>query len=327
MLLPVHQFVKPASLGEGLELLRQAGESARVMGGGTDVVFNMRNRLMKPRVLLSLRELPELQGVEARPDGWLRVGAGARLTDLIADETLAMRYPALVTAMRAVASVHVRNMATLGGNLNLDTRCWYANQTQEWRAAKGGCLKTGVDACHVISTAKTCVAINNADTPPALIALGAHVTLASAAGLRTVPLADFYRADGLHHTIRKPDEVMTEVLIPPAAGRLVFFKDTARQGIDFAYASIAAWAPGRGTQRPGLRMVLGSLTPAPAILVRPVEIAMQHGLGDSYIEEAAAAVREELGALTNLYTPAAYKRELARALVRRALLALREEQP
>jgi 4-hydroxybenzoyl-CoA reductase subunit beta len=324
MLLPAHQFVKPVNLDEGLDVLRRGGEGVRIVGGGTDVVFNMRNRLMTPAVLLSIRELPELQGVEERGDGSIRIGAGCRLTDLVADRLLNARYAALVAAMRAVASTHVRNMATLGGNLNLDTRCWYTNQTREWRAARGGCLKTGTPDCHVIRSASTCIAINNADTPPVLIALDARVTLASAAGRRSMALGDFYRADGACHTVRRSDEILTEVVIPATADRLIFIKDTARQGIDFAYAVIAARAGGRGEPAPGARLVLNALGPAPIVLERASAIASQHGLGDARIEEAAAAVREELGPLSNLYTPAAYKRQLAISLVRRALRRLRE---
>lgn len=324
MLLPAHEFMKPASLDEGLAILQRAGEGARILGGGTDVVFNMRNRLMKPAVLLSVRGLAELQQVTFAADGTLAIGAGCRLADLAAHEGIAARYPALVAAFRAVASSHVRNMATLGGNLNLDTRCWYTNQTQEWRAARGGCLKTGVDACHVIKGAATCVAINNADTPPMLIALGARVTLASAGGRRTVALADYYRPDGHRHTQRRPDELVTEVVVPPTGDRLAFIKDTSRQGIDFAYASVGARAAVTGGRVTDMALVLGSLGPAPVVLRRAAQIAMQHGLGDTYIEAAAEAVREELGLLSNLYTPAAYKSELARALVRRALVAIRE---
>jgi len=325
MLLPAHEFVKPATLAEGLAALARAGAGGRLMGGGTDVVFNMRNRLVQPAVLISLRSLPELQGVEERAEGWLRIGAGTRLTDLVGDTRIVARYPALADAFRSVASTHVRNMATLGGNLNLETRCWYTNQTREWRAARGGCLKTGTDACHVIQGARRCVAINNADTPPALIALDARVTLASVASTRTVLLADYYQADGVRHTICGPDEIVTEVLIPPGSGRLVYLKDTARQGIDFAYGVVAACAEKVSPRPSALRLVIGSLGPAPVVLRRPAAIAMQRGLDDTYIDEAAEAVREELGPLSNLYTPAAYKSELARALVRRALRQLREQ--
>ena len=176
MLLPEHDFLKPATLAEGLAVLRDSAGDVRLLGGGTDVVFNMRCRLMTPDTVVSLRELPELQGIAALPDGSLRLGAACRLTDLVAAPVLNERYPALVKAFRAVASRHVRNLATLGGNLCLDTRCWFTNQTKEWRDAKGPCLKTGTDACFAIQGSPVCVALNNADSPPALIALGASVT-------------------------------------------------------------------------------------------------------------------------------------------------------
>ena len=186
MLLPNHQFSKPASLAESLQLLSEAPEATKLLAGGTDVVFNMRGRLFQPDVLLSLRDLPELQKVEEVADGGLSLGAACRLTDL-EKHPLVQAYPGLVAGLRAVASRHVRNMATLGGNLNLDTRCWYTNQTAEWRAAKGPCLKTGVPVCHAIKSSDICVALNASDVAPALIALDASVVLVSVRGERTVP--------------------------------------------------------------------------------------------------------------------------------------------
>ena len=324
MLLPSHEFVKPSTLAEGLAVLRDARGTVRLMGGGTDVVFNMRGRLMQPDLVVSLRGLPELQGVEERPDGGLRIGAGCRLTDLIAHPLIRTRYPVLAEACRAVASRHVRNMATLGGNLCLDTRCWYTNQTEEWRTAKGPCLKTGSPNCHVIRGATACVALNNADTPPALIALEATVTLRRADSERTLPLADFYRDDGARHTVREPDEILTAITVPACPDRLIYIKDTARQGIDFSYGTIAARASGHGDEAPSVRLILGSLSTRPVALTAAARIIEDRGLTDAGIAEAVAAVRGGLGALNNLYTPAAYKRELARSLVRRALLRLRE---
>jgi 4-hydroxybenzoyl-CoA reductase subunit beta len=322
MLMPDHEFLKPGTLAEGLALL--AGQpAARVLAGGTDVVFNMRGRLFTPPAVLSIRQLPELQGLRELPDGSLDIGAGCRLTDLLSDP-LVQRHPALLAALRAVASRHVRNMATLGGNLCLDTRCWFTNQSADWRAARGPCLKTGVDVCHAIHGSPVCVALNNADTPPALIALDAVVTLASVRGERQLPLRDFYRNDGIDHTVRASDELLTRVLVPPTTDRMVFVKETARQGMDFAYGTIAARADGHGTQAGRVTLVLGSLTTAPRVLDDIAATLVADGLGDAAIDAACAGLRAALGPLTNLYSPAAYKRELARALLRRALLALRE---
>lgn len=324
MLLPPHEFVKPRTLKEGLDLLASAPAPVQVLAGGTDVVFNMRCRLLTPATVVSIRELPELTGVAEAPDGSLALGAATRLTDLV-DHPLLARHPALVTALKAIASRHVRNMATLGGNLCLDSRCWYTNQTSEWRDARGPCLKTGAPVCHVIRSSEVCVALNNADAPPALIALDATITLASAAGTRTLPLRDFYKPDGLQPTVCTPGELVVAVTIPPSGDRMVFFKNAARQGMDFAYGAIAARAGGRGDRVAGpVRLVLGSLTTAPLVLAEAERIIARDGLGDGALDAAEGTLRAALGALTNLYCPAAYKRELARALLRRALLALRE---
>lgn len=321
MLLPDHQFVKPATLAESLNVLAAGEGVIKLLSGGTDVVFNMRGRLFRPDVLLSLKDLPELQFVDECVDGSLRIGTGCRLTDLERHPAVLQR-PALAAAVRAVASRHVRNMATLGGNLCLDTRCWYVNQSAEWRAAKGPCMKTGRDYCHAIKSSPTCVALNASDIAPALIALQATVHLASAGGERELALNDFYTDDGVTHTVRSADEIMTAVTVPASPGPAAYIKETARKGNDFAYGTIAAHIPAAG----GARIVIGALTGRPTLLREPARIVDEQGLGDAAIDAAVEATRGELGALTNLYTPAAYKSALARGLMRRVLLRLREQQ-
>jgi 4-hydroxybenzoyl-CoA reductase subunit beta len=323
MLLPPHEFAKPASLAECLTQLKSAAGEVKLLAGGTDVIFNMRGRLFQPDVLLSLKDLPELQTIEETPDGSLSMGAGCRLTDL-ERHPLVVRYSGLVAGLRAVASRHVRNMGTLGGNLNLDTRCWYTNQTAEWRDAKGPCLKTGVAVCHAIKSSEICVALNASDTAPALLALDASVVLASADGERTVKLTDYYTDDGVLHTVRNPAEIMLRVIVPPTTDRMVYIKETARKGNDFAYATIAVRADGQGTDCSQISIVLGSLTTRPAILREVAGLIAEQGLNDSAIEAAVDKVRDELGVLTNLYTPAAYKSRIARALVRESLYQLRQ---
>ncbi len=316
MHLPDHEFIKPSSLEEGLAVLNAQAGSSKLLAGGTDVVFNMRGQLFAPDVLLSLRDLPELQACHELADGRLYLGAGARLTDLERWPAL-QAHPALRKALRSVASRHIRNMATLGGNLCLDTRCWYTNQTAEWRAAKGGCLKTGVSICHAIKTSSVCVALNAADTAAPLIALDARVVLRSVEGEREMSLADFYTNDGIKHTRRRTNEILTAVVIPPSNDRMVFIKETSRKGNDFSYGVIAA-------RRGNWRLVLGCLTSRPVVLNKPAKILAEGDLTPQTIAAAVAAVRPELGTLTNLYTPAAYKSGLAKMLVEDALLKLRE---
>lgn len=323
MLLPVHDYARPASLDEALTLLREGGGRARVIAGGTDLVFNMRGMLETPARVVSIRSLPELRGVETLADGSLRLGAGERLADLAGHPAIAPRYPALAAAIRSVASLHVRNMATLGGNLCLQTRCWYTNQSEEWRAGRGPCLKTGTSDCHVLRGTPVCVALNNSDIAPLLVAMRASVTLAGPDGRREVAVAGFYTSDGVAHTVLQADEVLVAVTIPPESRQLLYLKQSARTGLDFSWGTIAAAAAVNEGRVDSLDLVLGSLTTQPLRLREPVRLVLEQGLGDGTIAAAQAALRPELGALTNLYTPAAYKRELARALLGRALRQLR----
>ena len=192
MLLPEHAYHQPASLAECLDALVRldAGRAkdderlakVQVVAGGTDVIFNMRLRLFQPENLVSIRRLPELQKIEQLADGGLRIGAACRLVDIADSPVIQTSFPALKDAIDAIASVHIRNIGTLGGNVCLETRCWYTNNSAEWRNGREGCFKTDCEQCHVIPSSHVCHAINNADSPLALIVLNAVLMIQSAAG-------------------------------------------------------------------------------------------------------------------------------------------------
>jgi 4-hydroxybenzoyl-CoA reductase subunit beta len=341
MLLPDHTLHRPVSLDESLALLAsltaddhsaaaslaEAGgrERVRVLAGGTDVIFNMRLRLFQPEHLVSVRRIPELARVEELPDGGLRIGAGCRLVDLADDPRIVQRYPAFKESLDAVASAHVRNMGTLGGNICLETRCWYTNNSEEWRRGRDGCFKTDCEQCHVIPSSHVCHAINNADTPPALIALDAELTIRSHTRERTVALADFYRPDGIEHLALQPDELVTHLTLPPCNDRTVFMKYTPRRGMDFAIGAVAARCSGTGNEASRVTLVLGSISSAPIVVDAPARILEQQGLGDDALDAALDTLRDELGEVTNLYGRATYKKQIARTLIRRAIRRIREE--
>jgi CO/xanthine dehydrogenase FAD-binding subunit len=230
-------------------------------------------------------------------------------------------------AIRSVASAHVRNMATLGGNLALPTRCWYTNQTEGWRQAREGCFKTDRQACHVLASSHHCVATSSADSVPALIALGASVTLASAGGERTVPLADFYRDDGARPTTLAPDELIMAIRVPPCAARAAFTKVTPREGIDFGLGTIAAAIAGSNRRVTGAVIVVNSIGSHPMRLREAERIIEEGGLTEQTIEAAAGIARQGLGELTNLWTPAGYRRRLVRMLLGRTLERIRHSKP
>jgi 4-hydroxybenzoyl-CoA reductase subunit beta len=324
MLLPEHKYIKPESLEECLTALRETGENGQIIAGGTDVIFNMRLKLFRPETVISVRRLPELSRVEELADGRIRIGTSCRLTDLAEHAVLQSRYPALVESILSVASTHIRNMGTIGGNICLQTRCWYTNNSEQWRDGKATCFKTEGDICHVIKSSEKCHAINNADTPLALIALGAVLTIQKTGSERQLPIAEFYNDDGMDHMRLDPDELVTFITIPPVSDRVVFLKQAARKGIDFSVGSIAGRCDGHGEQLSTVMLIIGSISTAPIILTQSAAIIREHGLTDAAIEQAADAAREDLGELTNLYGRAVYKKQIARVLVRRALVTLRE---
>jgi len=323
MLLPDHSYLKAESLEECLKVLRESGDKARVIAGGTDVIFNMRLKLFQPELAVSIRGLKDLQQLEELDDGSVRIGAACRLVDLIEHPLAGGRYPAFKQALEAVASTHIRNMGTLGGNICLETRCWYTNNSDQWREGLQGCYKTDTELCHVIKSSTKCHAINNSDTPPALIVLGAVLTLQKDGASRDVPIAEFYQRDGIDFTVLQPGEIVTHITIPPVTDRQVFIKIAPRKGMDFSLGAIAAVCDGTGEQLNHITMVVGSLVTAPIILQKPVEIILEHGLTDAAIVEATKHVREELGEVTNLFGRSIYKRQIAGVLVKRALESLR----
>src|SRR5438067_2291169 len=226
MRLPHFLFESPRSVAEAAERLAAApaGE-AMLVAGGTDLLPNMKRRQQTPRTLIGLRRVDELRQI-ANGDG-LRIGAGVTLAELVRDarcrprdggRPLADPYGALRQAAAHVATPQLRNMGTIGGNLCLDTRCNYYDQNYEWRKAIDFCMKKDGAICWVATSSPRCLAVSSTDPAPALMALGASVTLTSADGARTVPVTSLYQNDGIHYLTRKPAEILAAVHVPPLDG-------------------------------------------------------------------------------------------------------------
>lgn len=324
--LPRFDYVRPRDVGECTRMLAEAAGRAALLAGGTDLMLSLRQRLAGPELLIGIRGLPELHGVELRPDGQLRLGAAATLTQLAEHPLLSGRAPALAVALRSIGSRHVRNMATLGGNLALPTRCWYTNQSETWRSARPPCFKTGGDICYVIRSAPKCFALQSADSAPALLALNGRVKIVSVAGERDLPLDEFFRNDGLRPTILGPADLISAVTVPPPLGRAIFIKVAQRTGLDYSLGAIGAAITGSNRSVKSARLVIGSIGASPMRLPHAEQILLERGLTDAAIEAAAGAARQDLGEVTNLYSPSGYKRRLVRALVRRALREIRRQK-
>jgi 4-hydroxybenzoyl-CoA reductase subunit beta len=325
MQLPEFEYIRPKSLAEGLAALAEHGPDATIMSGGSDLLINMKFRLDTPKYLVSFNAVPELQAIEPQADGGLRIGAGCKLTQLADSEVLEEQYPALHAAIFSVGSRHVRNAGTIGGNICLDTRCWYTNQSENWRETREGCFKTDAELCHVIKSASVCHAINSSDTAPVLMVLGASVILASIDGEREVPMMEFYNNDGVDHTVLNAGEILVAVALPPPQGRTVYAKLAQRDGLDFASGTFSAAIHGGNGKPEFVCMVMGSVGPEPKVLTESAQVILGSGLNDESIERAALAARSSLGEVTNLFTPSGYKRRLVKALVKDALTEMRDE--
>src|ERR1700704_5761811 len=231
MRLPWFEHRTPKTLGEAARILAAEGPDAMLIAGGTDLLPNMKRRQMAPKILVSLKRVEGLKGNGAT------LGAGTTLTEIVkkAEFPLGLRQ-----AAHQVATVHLRNMGTIGGNLCLDTRCNYYNQNYEWRKAIDFCLKKDGDICWVATASKRCVAASSTDCAPALIALGARVKLVSSKGEREIPVEALYNNDGIDYLTRAPDEILTAVSVPDQAAKSAYWKLRRRGAFDFPVLGIGA---------------------------------------------------------------------------------------
>src|SRR5262245_22725342 len=238
MRLPYFTFHAPATVRDAADLIASSPD-AMLVAGGTDLLPNMKRRQQVPRTLVSLRRVAELKEI-TNGDG-LTLGAGLTLSGLVRDARIRERYAALWQAASSVATPHLRNMGTLGGNLCLDTRCNYYDQNYEWRKAIDFCMKKDGAICWVATGSPTCLAVSSTDTAPALVALCATVVLTSVEGTREIAVTDLYRNDGIEYLTRRPNEILTTVRLPRFDGwRSTYWKLRRRGAFDFPVLSVAA---------------------------------------------------------------------------------------
>jgi 4-hydroxybenzoyl-CoA reductase subunit beta len=325
MRLPLFEFRAPRTLEEAARILDGEGAAAMALAGGTDLLPNMKRRQQVPRTLMSLRGIAELRGVRIDTAGAARLGACTTLTDLAADARLRNGLTALAQAASLVATPQIRNMATLGGNLCLDTRCNYYDQNYEWRKAIDFCLKKDGDTCWVAPGSPKCMAVSSTDTAPALIALGARVRLVSRAGEREVLLADFYNSDGLNYMHRKPDEILTEVLVDAAhRWKSTYWKLRRRGSFDFPVLSVAAAAR---VSTSGVveeaRIVIGSAASRPLLAAEAAKSLVGRALSADSIAEAAVLAARIAKPLDNTDFDMTWRKKVTGEFVSYALRELR----
>ncbi len=325
--LPQLRVATPDDLDDALALLRTPG--ARVVAGGTDILPNLKHRLDRPPLLVSLSRVGALRTiVRDQTAGVLRIGAGVTLTELSEHPDVRAFFPSLADAAGRVASPLIRNMGTIGGNINLDTRCRYVNQTEFWRSAIGGCLKSEGSVCHVVPGGRNCVAAMSSDCVPVLISLDGALLLRTADGQREIPLDAYYQADGTNHTVRGADELTTEIRVPwPGRPRRTgYSKWSVRKSIDFPLVSVALRfdleRDASNAPIVGLRVVVGVLGARPREVTR-LDDLLGVPLDDPKVARAVAdRVHQQCKPLGNVPYEAPYRREMLRVHTRRAIEAL-----
>jgi 4-hydroxybenzoyl-CoA reductase subunit beta len=307
MRLPWFEYRAPKTVAEAARILAGEGPNAMLIAGGTDLLPNMKRRQMAPKVLVSIG------GIESLKANGSVYGAGLTLTQIVNSNA----PKALRQAAHQVATVHLRNMGTLGGNLCLDTRCNYYNQNYEWRKAIDFCLKKDGDVCWVATASKRCVAASSTDCAPALIALGAKVKLFSSQGEREVSLEDFYNNDGIDYLRRRPDEVLTQISIPPASSSC-YWKLRRRGAFDFPVLGVAA-----AKSEEGVRIALGAVASRPFLVEKANAFLKGKQLTDEVIDEAAKLVASRAKPMDNADLDLYWRKDVAAEFARYALRELR----
>ncbi|MCC7170410.1 MAG: FAD binding domain-containing protein [Planctomycetes bacterium] len=333
---PPLRHVFATSVKEAAHLLA-TDPRAMILAGGTDVVPNLKRRQFAPSMLVSLKRIESLRAIRSLSGGGLSIGAGVSLSDLAVDARFAKAARALRSATAQVATPHIRNVATLGGNLCLDTRCTYYDQNLEWRQAIGYCMKapksTGGVAlrdkedciCWVAPQSPKCKAVSSTDSAPALIALGASVVLESKEGERTLPLRELYADDGMAFLTKRGDEILREVVLPADFERWTstYWKLRRRDSFDFPVLGVgAALKLGSGGTITDARIALGGVLSAP-ILVPESATLVGKTLTDDVITAFAELAAKHAKPLDNTDLEFPWRKRVTKVFVANALKELR----
>jgi 4-hydroxybenzoyl-CoA reductase subunit beta len=318
--LPRFEWSSPTTVDETLALLGDTPGETLIVAGGTDAVPNLKHRLHEPKRIVHLGRVRELSYVREAPEG-LELGALVTLADLSRHPLVRRDYPALAKAAGLVAGPQLRNMGTLGGNLCLDTRCTYYNQTYFWREALGFCLKKDGVVCHVVPQGKRCVAAHSSDVAPVLIALDASVEIANREGRRRVTVDEFFVPDGVHNNVLKPGDLVTRITIPAAARglRSGYQKLRPRAAIDFPMLSVAFVARLDGARCTHARLIVSALAARPRMVNGLEALVSGHVLDDERIDAIAGAAYRQCRPQTSVPYDPDYRHEMVPVFVKRAI--------
>jgi 4-hydroxybenzoyl-CoA reductase subunit beta len=301
-----------------LALLSGRAGNIRVLAGGTDLLPSMRQKLFEPEHVLDLRQISELKAIRETGQG-IEIGALTTLHEIEHSPILTRNHPVLTEAAKMVASPLIRNMGTIGGNICLDTRCLWYNQSLTWRKSCGFCIKKDGDLCHVAPGGTKCWAAFSGDTPPALLCLNAEIEIASASTTRRIALRDFYTGEGDDYRKLQPHELLTKVILPHSSSGYggAYRKLRVRGSIDYPLAGVAVAVKRSNGHIEDIRIALTAVNPAP-VLVEGVNALLRNGKIDEHAAEQAGELASRVAKplTTSALTPE-YRREMIRVFTKR----------
>jgi 4-hydroxybenzoyl-CoA reductase subunit beta len=318
--LPEFTLLRPRALPEALDMLAAYAGEIQIIAGGTDMVPSMKQRIFTPRYVLDLKAIRDLAYI--RNGRGLEIGALSTVDSIAESAAVRKSFPVLAAAAETIASPVLRTMGTLGGNLCLDTRCLWYNQSQFWRQSCGGCLKKDGSVCHVAPGGKLCWAVFSGDTAPALLALGAEIEIASSQRVRRIPLTEFYTGDGMDRMKLQPGEVLTRAFVPESSAgmRGVYMKFRVRDSIDYPLAGVAVALDiaADGTCLRGA-IAVTALNPKPLLVPGVAEALSGARLSLDLLEKLADLTGRAIKPLSTSASTPDYRRHIARVFVKRAV--------
>jgi len=318
--LPRLQYLRPRTIAEATELAAQ-NPGAMFIAGGTDLVPNLKRRQFDVTTLISLNALPDGRRVEGDVRHGVTIGAGVTLDELAHHELLAGPFRALAQACGSVSTPQVRYMGTLGGNLLVDPRCNYYNQTYSWRKAVGFCMKKDGDICLVARSSPRCWAVSSSDSAPVALTLNAQITLQGVNGARRIPAADLYKDDGIDYTTKKADEIITTVELPAVEGRMTsaYWKLRRRPSFDFPILGVAvaiAWDDGVVREARG---ALGAVGSHPVDITPFLEPLQGKRPAEDLLADVAQAADKPSRPLDNTDLSHYWRKRMSKVYIERAL--------
>ncbi len=321
MSLPEFEHLEADTLAEACSVLKKYEGQARVIAGGTDLLNLMRNRLLEPEFLIDLKGISELRQMRYDEHQGLVIGSGITLSHLIRSPLIREKAPLLAEAARTVAAPPLQNVGTLGGNVCLNTRCFFYNQSKFWRSSRSTCFKTGGSVCHVVRNGNRCYSVFAADAACVLVALDARVRLLEEGSERTLPLSEFYTGKGENPNGLRPAELVKEIVIPSDGNRVGSYeKLSPRASLDFPQVGVAVslrHGPDRAVE--DVKMVLNAIAPAPVELREVRDLLIGKRLDEERIGKAAQLALEASHPVDNTGISPAYRRKMVQVLVKRAL--------